>query len=102
MSVFFFFKDQSQILILFCVFFFPSAEYSKIKRSNNWTLSFVAMGKQDRKVWAKCKGNLTCPRGIGVGGGGTRMEIGTDAGGETESTTAQQPLVSPICKVINL
>lgn len=40
-------------------FFFSSAKFSKIKRLNIWTLSFVDVGKQDRKVWAKCKGNHT-------------------------------------------
>lgn len=39
-------------------------EFLKLKRLNNWAFSFVAMDKQDRKVWAKCKRKPYLTKGI--------------------------------------
>lgn len=84
----FFFKDQFQILILF--FFFPLAEYSKIKRSNNQTLYFVTMGRQDRKLWAKGKGSVK------------ETEVKKlEEKPSSQQRSSQGSLVSSICKVIN-
>ena len=80
-------------------------EVLKLKRLNNWTFSFVAMDKQDRKVWAKCKGKPYLTKGNWGGELGLRDgNEGREAGGETESSAAssQGSLASQTCRVINL